>query len=352
MTADRTRVLYVGGTGTISHSCVQASVDAGMDVHVLNRGLSAARRPVPPEVTVLTADVHDPASVKEALGDREFDSVVNVTSFTAEQTRRSVDIFAGRTGQYVHISTASLYHKPVVRIPYVESTPRHNPFSQYSRDKIATEDVLTEAYDREGFPATIVRPSHTYDEARPPIPGDWTIVDRIVRGDEIVVPGDGTSLWTLTHAADFAQGLVGLLGNPLAVGETFHITSDDVYSWNQIYGLVAAAAGVEARLVHVPTDFLPLAAPDWRWSDLIRGDLQHSVLLDNTKIRRYVPGFAPRVPFHRAVHGIVAWRRDHPDFTRPDPEVDAIIDRLVTGYHEAARIFASLAPQPAGERGR
>jgi nucleoside-diphosphate-sugar epimerase len=344
MAADRTRVLYVGGTGTISHSCVQAAVDAGMDVHVLNRGVSAARRPVPPAVTVLTADVHDAASVKEALGDLEFDSVVNVTSFTAEQTRRSVEMFTGRTRQYVHISTASLYQKPVVRIPYVESTPRHNPFSQYSRDKIETEDVLIEAYDRTGFPATIVRPSHTYDEARPPVPGDWTIVDRIARGEEIVVPGDGTSLWTLTHAADFAQGLTGLLGNPLAVGETFHITSDDVYSWNQIYELIAAALGVQARLVHVPTEFLPLAAPDWRWSDLIRGDLSHSVLLDNSKIRHYVPGFAPRIPFHQAVRGIVAWRRDHPDFTKPDPEVDAVIDRLVGGYHEARKIFAGLAP--------
>ena len=346
MEPDRTRVLYVGGTGTISASCVQASVDAGMDVHVLNRGLSASRRPVPPGVTVLTGDIHDPESTKEALHGLEFDSVVNVTSFTADQTSRAIETFAGRTRQYVHISTASLYQKPVVRVPYVESTPRHNPFSQYSRDKIAAEDVLNHAYDTEGFPATIVRPSHTYDEARPPIPGDWTIVDRIVRGDEIVVPGDGTSLWTLTHSADFAQGLVGLLGNPLAIGETFHITSDDVYSWNQIYELIAAAAGVQARLVHVPTDFLPLAAPDWNWSDLIRGDLQHSVLLDNTKIRRYVPGFSPRISFHRAVAGVLRWRRDHPDLTRPDPHVDAVIERLVTGYHESARIFASLAPQP------
>ncbi len=270
-------VLYIGGTGTISASCVAESVRQGMDVSVLNRGRSAARRPLPQEVTALTADVGDADSMREALAGREFDCVVNFLSYGAADAAVSVERFRGHIGQYVHISTAAMYHKPVRRPPFVESTTRHNPFSQYAKDKIAAEDVLLRAYDDEHFPVTIVRPSHTYDDAHPPLPGDWTVVDRIVRGEEIVVPGDGTSLWTLTHSADFAVGLVGLIGNWQAIGESFHITSDDVLTWNGIYESIGHAAGRPARLVHVPSEFLPLAAPDWFWSDGIVGDLQHSV---------------------------------------------------------------------------
>jgi len=191
---------------------------------------------------------------------------------------------------------------------------------------------------------TIVRPSHTYDDAHPPLPGDWTVIDRIVRGEEIVVPGDGTSLWTLTHAADFAVGLVGLIGNWQAVGESFHITSDDVLTWNGIYESIGHAVGRPARLVHVPSEFLPLAAPDWLWSGGIVGDLQHSVVLDNSKIRRYVPSFAPRITWSTGVRRLLAWRAEHPAQTQPDTDTNAIIDRLVGGYHEAAQAFQALAP--------
>jgi nucleoside-diphosphate-sugar epimerase len=342
------RVLYVGGTGTISWSCVMRSVAAGTDVSVLNRGMSAGRRPLPGQVHALRADIRDRASVEHALGAGEFDAVVNFLSFTAPQAAEAAEIFTSRTGHYVHISTAALYQKPPRHLPYLESTVRHNPASQYARDKIAAEDLLLERYGRDGFPVTIVRPSHTYDDAKPPVPGDWTVIDRIVRGRQIVVPGDGTSLWTLTHADDFAVGLVGLLGNPAAVGEAFHITSDFVYSWNQIYEILAAAAGTQAHLAHVPTEFLPFAAPDWRWSELIQGDLQYSVILDNSKIRAYVPEFAPRISLHQAARDIVTWRLEHAEQARPDPEVDAVIDRLLSGYHESARLFAALAPrQPA-----
>jgi nucleoside-diphosphate-sugar epimerase len=234
-------------------------------------------------------------------------------------------------------------------MPYRESTERRNPFSQYARDKIAAEDVLTEAYGSASFPVTIVRPSHTYDEVQPPVPGDWTVIDRIARGAEVVVPGDGTSLWALTHALDFAQGLLGLFANTAAIGEAVHITSDDVYSWDEIYELLASALGVEARLVHVPSEFFPLAAPDWGWTAGVLGDLRYSVLFDNSKIRRYVPGFAPAVAFRDAVPEFVEWRRDHPADTAPDPTTDGIIDRLVIGYHLAASAFASLAPTRAPE---
>jgi nucleoside-diphosphate-sugar epimerase len=349
MAAGQLKVLYIGGTGTISASCVRASAAGGAEVSVLNRGRSASLRPLPDSVTYLHGDIGDPDSVRAAVGARTFDVVVNFLCYDARQAAQAVGVFRGRTAQYVHISTAALYHKPVRRLPLVESTARHNPFSAYARDKIAAEDVLLAAYERETFPVTIVRPSHTYDDAHPPLPGDWTVIDRICQGAEIVVPGDGTSLWTLTHAEDFAPGLTGLLGNPLAIGETFHITSDDVYTWNQIYETIAAAAGVPARLVHVPSDFLPLAAPDWFWSELIVGDLQHSVVLDNTKIRRYVPGFAPQITFTSAVPRMLRWRDEHRAETAPDPKASEVMDRLAGGYHQAAGIFAALAPRtPAG----
>jgi nucleoside-diphosphate-sugar epimerase len=191
---------------------------------------------------------------------------------------------------------------------------------------------------------TIVRPTHTYDEAQPPIPGDWTTIDRIARGDEIVVPGDGTSLWTLTHAEDFAVGLVGLMGNPRAIGEAFHITSDDIYTWNQIYQIVAGALGVEAKLVHVPSELILAAAPDWFWSELLIGDLSNSVIFDNSKIRRYVPAFMPTRTFHLAAQDIARWRAEHEEDAAPDKVVDEILSRLVSGYHKSAKIFAGLAP--------
>lgn len=338
-------VLYIGGTGTISASCVRLSVAAGMDVHVLNRGRNAAGRSLPDPVTWLTGDATDTASVQEALGDRRFDAVVNFLSYGAKDAATMVDLFADRTGHYVHISTASLYGKPVQQWPIVESTQLHNRFTAYSRDKLEAERVLFAAYAETGFPVTVVRPSHTYDDANPPLPGAWTVVDRIARGDEVVVHGDGTSLWTLTHAEDFAQGLVGLLGNPRAIGEAFHITSDEVYTWDQIYTIVADALGVPARLVHVPSDMLTVAAPDWFWTELIVGDLAHSAVFDNAKIRRYVPGYAPSLTFHRAVLRMVRWRAEHPEQTAPDAGTDAVMDRLVQGYHAAEQVYASLAPQ-------
>jgi len=344
MTGSPPNVLYVGGTGTISWSCVQHAARRGHVVTVLNRGTGTSPRSLPGGLEVLHADIHDAAAVTEALGSREFDAVVNFTSFTPEHAEESIKTFSGRTAQYVHISTAALYRKPPRQLPYRESTVRHNPFSGYAADKSRAEDVFLTAFATDGFPVTVVRPSHTYDDAKPPLPGDWTIVDRIARGAEIVVPGDGTSLWTVTHAEDFADGLTGLLGNPAAVGEAFHITSDFVYSWNEIYEIVAAALGVVPRIVHVPTDLLKVAAPDWRWTDLIVGDLQYSVILDNSKISSYVPGYAPRVPFHEGARRFVTWRSGHREATKPDPEVDAVQDRLVAGYRDAEKAFARLAP--------
>jgi nucleoside-diphosphate-sugar epimerase len=342
-------VLFVGGTGTISAACVRESVREGMDVFVLNRGNNAKGRAIPDDVTELSGDIHDPQSIAAALDGRNFDVIVNFLTFNAEEAEAAIAMFAGRSSQYIHISTAALYRRPNLHSPITESTLRQNDFVKYSRDKIAAEDVFLKAFLDTGFPVTIVRPSHTYDDANPPLPGGWTIFDRIARGDEMVVHGDGTSLWTLTHADDLAVGLVGLIGDRRSIGEAIHITSDDVYTWDQIYGLVAGALGVEPRLVHVPSEFFPVAAPDWFWSELVVGDLSHSALFDNSKIRGLVPAYAPRMTFHRAVLRMVEWRAAHPVQTAADPVVDSMLDRLAEGYHGARAVFEALAPAPSGQ---
>lgn len=336
-------VLYLGGTGTISAACVRASAAAGMDVTVVNRGADARGRGVPEGVTSLVADVQDPAALAAALGDRSFDAVVDFLSFDAAGADRRVAAFAGRTRQFVAISSASIYRKPALQTPITESTLRANPFLAYARDKIAMEDAFLRHHAESRFPVVVVRPSHTYDEASPPLAGDWTVVDRIARGEEVVVPGDGTSLWTLTHADDFAVGLVGILGDERAVGEALHITSDDVMTWDRIHHLVADALGVEARIVHVPAEQFPVVEPDWGWSELVLGDLSHSAVFDTTRIRRLVPAFRPRIPFHLAVRGIVAWRAAHPELTRPDADTDRRIGRLVAAKHAADAAYRAAA---------
>jgi nucleoside-diphosphate-sugar epimerase len=337
-------VLYIGGTGTISASCVRLSVESGMRVAVLNRGNNAKQRELPDEVERITGDVTDDASLTSALEGRTFDAIVNFLSYDRDDAERAVRLLGPHARQYVYISSASVYGKPVLQTPVTESTPTHNRFLDYARAKLRAEQALQEAYAEHGFPMTIVRPSHTYDDANPPLPGDWTVVDRIARGEEIPVHGDGTSLWSLTHAEDFAVGLVGLLGNPRAIGETFHITGDDVWTWDQIYTAIADALGVPAKLVHVPSELYPVVAPDWFWSDLILGDLAHSAQFDNTKIRRFVPSFGQRLTFHRAVRRMLAWREAHPEQTAPDATTDEVLSRIVAAYHAGRAAFAEHAP--------
>jgi nucleoside-diphosphate-sugar epimerase len=341
------RVLFIGGTGTISASAVRLAVAQGMQVFVLNRALNSKARALPDSVVWLKGDVENPASVLEAIGELHFDAVVNFLSFTSDDVAQSVKIFRGRTSHYVHISSASIYHKPILQVPIVESTLRQNAFVAYSRRKIEAEDALMNAYLDEGFPATIVRPSHTYDDVNPPLPGGWTVFDRIERGAEIVVHGDGTSLWTLTHADDFARGLVGLLDNPRAVGEAFHITSNDVYTWDQIYSLVGQAMGVKAKLVHVPSEFFPLAAPEWGWSELVLGDLGHSAIFDNSKIIRHVPDFRPERTFVRSVAAMATWRNEHRAEAVGDQGAEVFIERLLEGYRASRTIFETLGATDA-----
>jgi nucleoside-diphosphate-sugar epimerase len=347
--AARLNALYIGGTGTISASCVRLSVETGMRVSVLNRGHNASGRVLPDGVETLVADVNDDAALAAAIGDRTFDTVINFLSYDAADALRMVEFFGPRTRQYVHISSGSIYAKPVRQVPISESTPTApNPHLEYAQAKWRAERALYDAHQSNGFPLTVVRPSHTYDDANPPLPGGWTAVDRIARGEEIPVHGDGTSLWTVTHAEDFAQGLVGLLGNPRALGETFNITSADVYTWDQIYTIVAEALGVEARLVHVASEMYPLVAPEWFWSGEMVGDIGHSAVFDNTKIRTFVPGFSPRLTFHRAALRMIAWRQTHPESTGRDEETDAVLTRVVDAYHAARSVFLARGTRIAG----
>lgn len=341
-------VLYIGGTGTISASCVRLSVATGMRVSVLNRGRNSVRRVLPDEVESLVGDVANDGELEAAVGNRSFDVVVNFLSYDAADARRMVSFFGPRTRQYIHISSASIYAKPVWQVPISESTPTApNPHLAYATAKWQAEQALYDAHVSAGFPLTVVRPSHTYDDANPPLPGGWAAVDRIARGEEIPVHGDGTSLWTLTHAEDFAQGLVGLLGNPRALGETFNITGSDVYTWDQIYTIVAQALGVEARLVHVASEMYPLVAPEWFWSGEMVGDIGHSAVFDTSKIRAFVPGFAPHLTFHRAVQRMVAWREEHPETSRGDAATDEVLTRVVDAYHAARAVFVAANPGAA-----
>jgi nucleoside-diphosphate-sugar epimerase len=323
------RVLFVGGSGIISSACAAMAVERGMELYVLNRGRSADR-PVPPDARVLHGDIRDPESVTTAIQGLEFDAVVDWVAFTPEHVRADLKLFRGRTRQYVFISSASAYQTPPARLPVVESTPLANPFWQYSRDKIACEDLLVEAYRADGFPATIVRPSHTYDRTSVPFDGGWTVLGRMRQGKEIVVHGDGTSLWTLTHHTDFARGFVPLLGHPGTIGEAFHITSDEVLTWNQIAETLAVAARVEPRIVHVPSD--SIAAADPQWGAGLLGDKAHSMVFDNAKVRAVAPDFVATVPFHVGAREIVDWYDEDTSRQQADPRLDAVMDRLVEAF--------------------
>jgi nucleoside-diphosphate-sugar epimerase len=323
------RVLFIGGSGVISAACSQLAAERGIRLSVLNRGTTHLRS-LPPEATVLHGDIRDHLAAREALGDLEFDAVVDWVAFTPEHVQADIELFRGRTGQYVFISSASAYQTPPARVPVTESTPLRNPFWQYSRDKIACEDLLVEAYRQTGFPATIVRPSHTYDRTSIPFDGKWTALARMRAGREVVVHGDGTSLWTLTHSADFARGFVPLLGHPRTIGDAFHITSDDVLTWNQIAEALAAAAGVTARLVHVPSD--AIAAADAAWGAGLLGDKAHSMVFDNSKLRSVVPGYRAEIPFEQGAREIVGWYDEDPARQRADARLDAVMDKLVAAY--------------------
>ncbi len=327
------KILFIGGTGIISSACSQQVIERGHELYLLNRGQTTTR-PVPAGAQVLHGDIRDRVAARAALGDHTFDAVVNWIAFTTDHIETDLDLFRGRTGQYVFISSASAYQTPPASVPVVESTPLDNPVWQYSRNKIACEDRLRQAYREEKFPMTVVRPSHTYDKTLCPIHGGYTMIDRMRQGQKVIVHGDGSSLWTMTHHRDFATGLVGLLGHNRAVGDTFHITSDEVLTWDQIYRLMAHAAGVDApHLVHVPSDLI--AAYDQEWGDSLLGDKTHSMIFDNTKIRRLVPDFVAAIPFAQGAKEIMTWFDSDAAHRVVDERLNQTIDRILAAYETA-----------------
>ena len=329
------RLLFLGGTGNISTACVDRAVEEGHDVTVLNRGRSPSR--VRSRVDVVAGDRGDGAFLRQVAEAARFDAVVDFIAFRPEQVEVAIEAFAGRVGQYVFISSTSAYEKPVVRHVITEETPLRNPFWEYARQKIACEERLWRARRESGFPVTVVRPSYTYGETW--IPSgfggqDYTVVGRMRRGRPIVCHGDGTSLWVMTAASDFAVGLVGLLGQDGALGEAFHITSDEVLTWQAIYRTIAEAAGAELEMVHVPSALIAAFYPE-RGGSLL-GDKAWSVVFDNAKIRRLVPAYRPRVTFAEGMARSIAWFDADPARRTVNEEADGRIDRVIAAQRRAA----------------
>jgi nucleoside-diphosphate-sugar epimerase len=326
------KVLFIGGTGIISSACSPLAVERGIDLYLLNRG-KTTQRPIPEGVKVLSGDIRDPQSARDALEGHTFDAVVDWVAFTTDHIQTDLDLFKGRTGQYIFISSASAYQTPPAHLPTTESTLLDNPYWLYSRNKIACEEMLVRAYRESKFPMTIVRPSHTYDKTLLPFDGGYTIVNRMRQGKKVIVPGDGTSLWTLTHHTDFAKGLVGLLGHSGAIGEAIHITSDEWLDWNQIFEIVARAAKTEARMVHVPSDLI--AAYDPNWGAGLLGDKAHSMIFDNAKIKHLVPDFRAVIPFARGAEEIMNWYDADPARQKVDETFDQLEDQIIARYETA-----------------
>jgi len=338
------KILFIGGTGVISTACSRLAIGQGHELWLLNRGNRGAF--VPEGAKIINGDINNVESAKKALGDETFDAVVNFIVYTPAQIERDISLFAGRAGQYVFISSASAYQKPVANYLVTESTPLANPYWQYSRDKIACEERLMREYRENGFPFTVVRPSLTYGETIIPAAfttwgAPYTLIDRMKRGKKIIVHGDGTSLWSITHNTDFAKGLLGLLGNTRAIAHAFHITTDEVLSWNQIYEAIGAAAGVRPELIHIPSDFINIMLPQEKGG--LHGDKAPSVVFDNTKIKSYVPGFHATVTFAEGMKKTVQWLEASPERCKIDERWNALCDDLIAAYEvgvEAAKKMA------------
>lgn len=325
------RVLFIGGTGIISSASSELALKNGIDLYHLNRGKTSSIRAVK-GVKQINADIRNIDLARNALKDLSFDAVVDWVAFEPQHIATDIELFSGRTGQFVFISSASAYQTPPKAFPITEETPLCNPIWKYSRNKIECEDLLRETFmGPKKFPYTIVRPSHTYDKTLLPIEGGYTVVSRMLRGKEIVVHGDGTSIWTLTHHRDFANGLVGLLGKKEAVGQAFHITSDEWLTWNSIYEMIAEAFGTDAKIVHVPSE--EIARFHKGIGDSLLGDKAHSMIFDNSKIKKLVPQFKCTIPFSEGVKEIASWYKANPSFQIVDPNTELLFDLIINNYH-------------------
>ncbi|MCD7834562.1 MAG: SDR family oxidoreductase [Lachnospiraceae bacterium] len=335
------KVLLIGGTGVISKAISRRLLLDGHELWMINRG--NRMEDLPEGVHLIQADVNEEAYVTKMLGDQTFDVVADFIAFVPEQMERDHRLFAGRTGQFIYISSASAYQKPLSDFRIDEGTPLANPYWQYSRDKIRGEELLMRYYREEGFPVTIVRPSHTYNEEKLPVSvqgskGCWQVIKRMLDGKPVIIPGDGTSLWTVTWNDDFAKGFIGLMGNIHAIGEAVQITGDEVLTWNQIYRVIADALGVEFKPYYVSSEFLASCSPkEWDLRGNLWGDKANTVFFDNTKLKRLVPEFKAVVRFDQGARRALDFLRSHPEYQVPDPEYDAWCDRVIEVQEEALR---------------
>lgn len=332
------RILLIGGTGTISMAITRLLAERGEEVYLLNRGSRSSE--LPENVKVISCDISDEARAAEALGDMTFDCVGEFIGFVPEQVQRDFRLFSGRTKQYIYISSASAYQKPLSDYRITESTPLSNPHWQYSRDKTACEEYLMQQYRENGFPVTIVRPSHTYDERSVPLGvhgdnGSWQVLRRMLDGKPVIIHGDGSSLWTITHSSDFAKGYVGLIGNIHAIGQAFHITSDESVTWDQIYSIIADALGVRLNARHISSEFLHAIGP-YDFEGTLTGDKANTVVFDNSKLKRAVPGFTATVRADQGIRNTVGYVLAHPECQREDPDFDSWCDRVIAAYDKLA----------------
>ena len=332
--------LFIGGTGTISTAITRRiSEDPQWQLYLINRG----SRPdaVPQNVITIKTDINDEADVASKLEGMYFDCVCDFIGFEPAQVERDWRLFKGKVGQYMYISSASAYQKPCMNYIINEGTPLANPYWEYSRNKIACEEFLMKKYREEGYPVTIIRPSHTYDERSIPLGvhgnnGSWQVVRRMLEGKPVIIHGDGTSLWTMTHNSDFAKGFVGLMGNVHAIGNAFQITSDETLTWNQIYSTIARILGVEFKPYYVASEFLA-ATSDYDFTGSLIGDKAASVVFDNTKLKRAVPGMNMCVRFEDGIRSTIEYVLEHPEYQKEDPEFDAWCDRVIGALEEAKR---------------
>ena len=335
------RALFIGGTGTISMAITrQLAADPDWELYLLNRGNRSAE--LPEQVHSIVADITDESDCREKLKDLQFDVVCDFIAYTKEQVERDYRLFHNKTKQYMFISSASAYQKPASNVIITESTPLSNPYWEYSRNKIACEEFLMQMYRENGFPITIVRPSHTYDERKVPVgvhgsKGNWSIVKRMLDGKPIIIHGDGTSLWTMTHNTDFAKGFIGLMGNIHALGESFHITSDESVTWNQIYQTIADALGVKLHAYHITSEFLA-STGKYDLQGSLLGDKANSVIFDNSKLKRAVPEFKATVRLDQGIRQAITYMLNHPECQTPDPEFDQWCDNVINAL-EQAKLF-------------
>ncbi len=320
-------ILFIGGTGIISSACVNEAVASGYKVSVLNRSQTKLRQ-ISKEVEIIRTDVRDAEEYRKVISGKNFDCVANFIAFIPDHVKKDVEVFKDNCGQYIFISSASAYQKPVRRLPITESTPLINPYWQYSRDKIACEDFLVQEHRMTGFPMTIVRPSHTYDETLLPFEGGYSVISRMKAGLPVVIHGDGTSLWTLTYNKDFASAFVRLLANDAAIGDSFHITSDELLTWNQIYQIMADAVGIEeVTYLYLPSVEIAEVVPEIGPSLL--GDKSYSVIFDNSKIKSTAPGWQAKTPFREGAEKIISFYDSHPELCRENPQMTEALNLMV-----------------------